>query len=150
MSHSLNLIRPDLGYKPYRMRCRVRTLAGRGPDLQGKAVLAQVESWIDQMATRGFEYNERHEGLKLVGGPYPVVETVQIPRPKKRMSNKEMRWRVSQGDPCRDDIQSFAMTVPALGQVEFWEYEVSAVFVHKTILVETPSVEEERKVLALR
>lgn len=147
--HALNLVRPDLGYKPYRIRCRVRTLAGRGPDLQGKALLAQVESWIDDMKLQGWDYDDRG-GLELTGGPYTVVETVVLQRPKPRMSNKEMLWRVSQGDPCRDTDQGFASLVPDITEVEFWEYEVAATFVHKTILVESPSADEERKVLALR
>lgn len=117
--------------------------------MQGKAVLDQVESWIDQMALQGWEYLDKH-GLEMVGGPYTVIEPTFIPRPAKRMTNKEMLHRVSQGDPCRDVGQSYAETVLSLAEVEFWEYEVAAVFVHKTILVETPSVEEERKVLALR
>ena len=45
---------------------------------------------------------------------------------------------ILQGAKFRDEGGSMAINVPILSESENWEYELSGVFVHKTMLVEQP------------
>lgn len=136
------LLRPDLGKKAYRLRCRFRVGAYPGARFLEKAKYAAGEQFIRDMQVRGWEYVDRY-GFRMTG-PYAPVEptTIHVIRPP---SSRNMLTAVAQGARfLPTDQGSQAQAMPVLHESENWEFELAGVFVHKTILTERPDPHEER------
>ena len=134
------ITRPDLGKKPYRLRCRFRIGALPGERWLEKAKYAAAQQFVDDMAGRGFEYVD-HFGFRMTG-PYPalVPVTVRVPR---RLTAREMLPGVMAVNPYRAGIETLACAVPLLDESEYWEYGLAGVFLHVAILTDTPDPHEE-------
>lgn len=133
------LIRPDLGKRPYRLRCRFTIDAFPKPHWLEKAKYAAAEAFVRDMAKQGFEYVDRL-GVTMTG-PFPTVEIASsLRRPREHFSARRPDFR-------RKEPGSMATTLPALTEMPRWDYELAMVFVHKTLLVEIPTAEEEREML---
>ena len=150
------LLRTDLPKKAYRLRCRFTIEAYPKQEWLDRAKLKAAEMFVEDMIKQGWQYdpNKIHpnsRGFKLTG-PYTATPITGLPKLNtiKRITNKEALARVSAGDPMRDTGEDWAVTLPGLFESNSWEYELSAVFIRTTILVETPSLHEEQEVLRNR
>ena len=143
------LIRPDLGRKAYRLRCRFRTEAFPRDAWLDKAKYAAAEAFVRDMAKQGYEYQDAH-GFKLAG-PFSCLHIATLPKHSWQFSAAEMLQRLRAGQPVSDrhEGKDYARTAPALTATDQWEYELAGVFIHKTILCEMPDQHEEQKELSL-
>ena len=53
--------------------------------------------------------------------------------------------QVMQGAKFRAEDVGGVMLVPDISATEFWDYDISAVFLHETILTEVPDRHEEAR-----
>ena len=144
------LIRPDLGYKAYRLRCRFIMDAYPLSDWVTKTKFKVAEMFVADMAKQGWEYDPNklpvHErGFKLAG-PFPQTPDITNIKVPRRYSGKQALLMVAAGNRLHDEGQDYAVTLPTIDISEKWEYELSAVFIHKTILTEIPDSHEEHEV----
>lgn len=137
------LLRPDLGKKPYRLKCRFTIEANHKPEFLERVKFQVAEAFVIDMKKQGWEYDPNRippnqRGFKLTG-PYPATPVTGLPTKAEqfRFSAKRDMARVMAGDPMRLPPTSWAKSVPILGETDKWEYELSAVFIRETILVET-------------
>ena len=107
-----------------------------------RAKVAAAERFVVDMHKQGWEHVERY-GFRL-RGPLAPTMTMTLPKRPPRVSGEEALRRVMAGDLMRAPEYPEVMTVPLLSETDVWEYELAAVFVRPTILVEVPSLEEER------
>lgn len=146
------ILRPDLGRKAYRLRCRFRVEAFPHAGWLEGAKYAAAEMFVKDMAKQGYEYLDEH-GFKMTG-PFPCLDVITLPKrsemAKWHTPSREMLPGLMAGKKYRTSASPFVMTAPNLAETDEWEYELAGVFVHKTILMETPSEDEQRKVLANR
>lgn len=142
-----NLIRPDLGKKAYRLRCRFRCEMGdHKPGGKDRAYFEEarkvaLEQFVSDMRVRGWEYTDRE--LPRVTGPYPYIPAGELPKPR-RISARNMLSGVMQGQKFRDDVEG-VFTPDPVDATEYVEYEIAAVFVRNTILVDLPDLHEEKR-----
>ncbi len=146
------LLRPDLGKRGYRLKCRFTVEAYTRPEVIEKVKYKIAEAWVRDMAKQGFEYDPNRLEPSVRGftlrGPFnstPITGTPKL-HTIRPMSGREALMRVIQGDRLRDTVGDYAVTLPALNETDKWEYEISAVFVHPTILAEIPNSQEETEV----
>lgn len=133
------ILRPGLEKKAYRLRCRFSIPAFPTERWLEKAVLTTGKVFIADLAKRGWIYLDKY-GIKL-SGPFPALTTVRLP-PKAQQAPWQFSAR-RQG-PGRHRIlgqepASFGVgAVPSLDAIGDWDYELSAVFVHKALQAEVP------------
>ena len=140
--HNLQLLlRPDLGKKAYRLRCRFRIGAFPKAEFLQKAKIKAAERFVDDMHVRGFEYLDAH-GFVMKGPFTPWPEPITIRRPP-RLTARQMLPMLMQGKKFRAEETTLGTNVLPLSEYEYWEYELAGVFVHRTILVEHPSEGEK-------
>lgn len=147
------LLRPDLGRKAYRLRCRFAVNADPQPDLFDKASFRAAEMFIRDMKKQGWEYLDKH-GFK-VSGPYVPLNPISLPKRHQQAQwntpSKDLLPRIQAGQRFdRASDPSYVSAVPSMAALDTWEFELAGVFVHKTILTETPDASEELKELKAR
>lgn len=135
------LLKPDLGHKAYRLRCKFTIGAAPSRDFLDKAKYAAAEKFVQDMAKQGWVHVSRF-GFHMTG-PFPAMRAKQVSRRLRVPSAKDMLPAVLQGATFRAPEMYGVQTVPVLGESEDWDYELASVFVHKTILVEHPDRHEE-------
>ena len=142
---------PDLGKRPYRLKCRFQIPAGAGPRVLEKAKHVAAEQFIADMQVRGFSYigessrlpaGQRGFRMAFKGAHVEIATSVSRPRV---LSAREMLPAVMQGAAFRNEDRSPVQDVPHFTQCEYHDYELSAVFLHDTILTEVPDAHEERR-----
>ena len=149
----VTLVRPDRGKRAYRLRCRFQIDAFPKASFLEKAKYAAAEAFVRDMAKRGWQHVEKY-GFRMTG-PFPATVTVNLPK-----RSQQMPWAIPSRDllPAiqagyrfgpRESSSPYISEVPLLGETDRWEYELAGVFVHETILTESPDEhelkEEERK-----
>ena len=144
MKAPLIIIRPDLGKRAYRLKCRFVTEPYPSRERVKQGALKVLEWFIRDMAKEGWEYLSG-ERIRL-NGPFAPVRPMTIHR-LRPPGSREMLPGVVQGRRFRADAETIAGNVPPLPECETWEYEVAAVFAHKTILTELPDRHEELEAL---
>ena len=150
------LIRPDLGKRAYRLKCRFAMPAYPLPTWVENEKYKTAERFVSDMAKQGWEYDPgrlapSERGFKLTG-PYPKTPILVLPSSVERQRIDAHRdlAKVRAGDRMRDKGSDYVSTVPMIEESEYWEYEISAVFIRNTILVETPDSHEELEVIKNR
>ena len=147
------LVRPDMGRKAYRLRCRFKVSAFPSQDLLEKSKYKVAELFVESLAKQGWEYLDKH-GFKMTG-PFAPLVIVNLPKKHQQaqwhmksseMLEKHMNHGGSLSASPRSSPTSYVSDVPPLAECEEWEFELAGVFVHKTLLAETPDPWEERKV----
>jgi hypothetical protein len=137
------LIRRDLGTRPYRLRCRFTIDAHPSKRSLEKAGYASAKMFIRDMKLQGFEYMDRY-GFEMTG-PYPAIATITVPkrsRQKWHLPSKELMAAVAAGyRPSNPGNGNGVQTVPLINETDRWDFELSAVFLHDTILTELPEKE---------
>ncbi len=136
------LIRPDLGKRPYRLRCRFDIDAYPSERSLEKAKFAAAEMFVKDMKKQGFEYWEKH-GFTMTG-PYSAVDTITLPkRGKGPLPSKDIMAAVAAGyRPGQPSNSNGVKTVPLITETDRWAFELSGVFIHDTILTELPDKKE--------
>lgn len=147
------LLRPDLGKRAYRLRCRFTVNAFPDTAMLERAKVQAAEMFVRDMAKQGWEYLDKH-GFKMTG-PFIPMKIVALPK-----RHQQARWHTSSHEllaQARAGFRSPALSepnyvtaVPALSETESWDFELAGVFVHKTILTESPDPHEEKEVLKQR
>lgn len=146
------LVRPDIGHRAYRLRCRFRVGAYPTQDWLDKAKYTAAEQFVADLAKQGWTYLDKH-GFKM-SGPFVPVEIVNLPTRHQQaqwhMKSSEMLNKLGTGQQFRAASASYASIVPPVAECEYWEFELAGVFVHQTLLTERPDAHEEKKGLATR
>lgn len=142
------LLRPDLGKKAYRLKCRFLIGAYPSERTLEKAKFHAADLFIRDMAKQGFENVSRH-GFKM-SGPFAAVQVVNLPKRSQQEQwhtpSKDMIAAIHQGyTPTLPTPPSYVQTVPPVAESDDWEFELSGVFVHPTIMTEVPDPHEERE-----
>ena len=137
----------DMGKRPYRLKCRFKIEPRPTRDSLKNGVLKTLDLFAGDMGKRGYEYAPKY-GIRL-DGPFVPVVPITVRRPQ-RIGSREMLPGVMQGNRYRDAGGSIARTVTPLSESEYWEYELAAVFIGNTILMETPDPHEEREMIKNR
>lgn len=145
------LIRPDLGKRAYRLKCRFAMPAYPLPTWVESEKYKMAERFVSDMAKQGWEYDPNRlapseRGFRL-RGPYATTPVSDIKAIGRSIVARRDLPRVLAGDPLRDTGEDFASIVPLLDETDKWEYEISAVFIRNTILVETPDSHEELEII---
>lgn len=151
MALTLNIPR-SRDKKAYRLRCRFAMPAYPLPSWLEKAKVKVAEDFVEDMRKQGFEYVPSY-GVTMTG-PFPVVETVNLPKRSQQarwhMPAQEALQRIQAGQRIRAGGEPYVKAVPSLAMSEKWEYELAAVFAHDTILTESPDAAEEQEGLKKR
>ena len=135
------VVRPDLGKRPYRLHCHVTVEGGvRGSELH-LAVGHCLDDFVRAMHQQGFEHVSS-EPWRSHGMPKPHIKPMTLRRPA-RLSSRDMMPAVMQGARFRAGPETIALVVPRLEESELWDYDVSGVFLHDTILTDVPDLHEE-------
>jgi|SRR3990167_1466215 len=142
------LLRPDLGRKAYRLRCRfVIDAAPVLPHYRAiwereleKAKYKAAELFVRDMARDGWAYLDGH-GVTMTG-PFPATVTV---------ASRPSEWHIPSRDLMAAAHYRFSpprngnvLTVPLLEETGSWEFELAAVFSRDTIVMEYPDKREEQ------
>lgn len=134
--------RPDLGKTPYRLKCRFRVGAYPSERVLTEAKFRSFDLFVDAMAKQGFDYigessrlPEDERGVRMVfKGAHVAI--MNMHRPKRRLTSKEMLPQVMQGARFLPEEETHAAAVPHYTEVEFWDFELSAIFLRDTMLME--------------
>jgi hypothetical protein len=134
------LIKPSLDNKGYWLKCRFSIEREPNPRYLYHATMAALEAFIRDMHQQGWEHDGRVR--PQMKGPFPYVAPVQIKMPRA-LRAKDMAALVAKGERFLDSGEDTASIMPELDCTEFWDFELRAVFVRPTILVEIPDPHEE-------
>ena len=126
------LLRPDLGKKAYRMRCRFTIDSYPKDEWLEKVKYEVARRFVEDMAKQGYDYIDKF-GFKLSGPLDHVAVSHFIPP-----YNRQEKWHYAARDgmPMRVSGDSYASDLPSLAEAEKWDFELSAVFVSRTLVVE--------------
>ena len=141
------LLRPDLGKKAYRLKCRFVIGAYPSERTLEKAKYHAADLFVTDMAKQGWQYVSRH-GFTLKG-PFPATETVILPKRSAQerwhVPSRELLPAIQAGYRARTGVDGgYARAVPLLSETDAWEFELAGVFTHDTIMTEVPDPHEER------
>ncbi len=135
------ILRPPRDKTPYRLKCRIKTEPYPSRSRLDVEKVRVTEQWVVDMHKQGWENLPGH-GFKMAG-PFPAVTPMDL-HFKRIPSAQEMLPEVMQGarflDPGVDGVQE----VPALHESEWWEFEISGVFIRDEIHIERPELHEEK------
>lgn len=134
------LLRKDLGKRAYRLKCRFKIEPCPGQSRLDREKVTVAERFVADMHKQGWE-NQPGYGFRM-RGPFPMVVPTVV-RVPSRLSSREMFPHVMQGARFPDTGHDSVSLVPTLEFSEWWEYEISGVFVRETILMERPDPHEE-------
>lgn len=128
------LFRPDHGYKPYRLRCRFAMDAFPNRGQLETAKHTAAEQFIKDMEKQGWEYLDQH-GIQM-SGPYSESVITGVPSMREQLKAKDAVYAVAQGARLLPQKRDLVASVPPLALSERWEFELAAVFLRKTIVME--------------
>ena len=135
------LLRPDLGKRAYRLKCRFITNPFPNERMLELAKYEAADLFVQDMAKQGWQYTGN--GFKMAG-PFPKTELHLLPkRSEQERWHTPSREMLQSGNFIRRPQQSYAKEVPLITETESWEFELAAVFVHDTLLTEYPDAHEE-------
>lgn len=147
------LLHKDLGKRAYRLKCRFKIDPNPKPDWLERTKFQAAELWVQDMEKQGWEYdpNKLEKSLRGFTMKGPFVSTPVTGAPSRleqfRFNAKRDLPKILSGDPMRvPDLSRYVATMPSLGESPQWEYELSAIFIRKTLLVEVPDLKEERDI----
>lgn len=129
------LVRPDLGKRAYRLKCRFTLPANPKPSWVEKAKYATAQWFIQDMAKEGWEYVGKFSFT--LKGPFPHID-VALSLPKR---SKQEQWHFNARQPRLTRVGKGipgVANVPLLDGGADWDYELSAVFIRPAIVIEMP------------
>ena len=145
------LLRASRDKKPYRLKCRLKIEPCPSPvrDYDGhlrwrsrleREKVQTAERFVSDLKAQGWGHLPSSE-IRM-RGPFPMV----VPKPihvVRALSAKEMLPHVAQGARFLDRGTDGVSLVPNIDASEWWEFEISAVFLREEILTEVPDSHEE-------
>lgn len=134
------IIRPSLDNKPYRLKCRFKIEPYPRLDRLAREKVRLAERFVDDMHKQGWEYDSRW-GFKM-HGPFPPVTPISLRTPPP-LRARDMLNGIARGERYLDEERSSVSIVPPLAMSEWWEYELSGVFIRQQIQTEVPDLHEE-------
>ncbi len=134
--------RPEADKRPYRLKFSVVGYPNMPLEALRVGLSRSLTEVERQMRQRGFVFAGEHTIQFVRKQPHIEPMTVRLYRPPS--AKQMLASGLMQGNRFRAPVETLAMTMPLLHQTEAWEYIFSAIFVHDTILVETPSEGEQR------
>ena len=140
------LLRPDLGKKAYRLKCRFVIGAYPSEGTVEKAKYHAADLFIADMAKQGWQYVSRH-GFTMKG-PFPATQMIMLPKRSEQerwhTPSRELLSAAQAGYRARTGADGgYVRPVPLLSDTDAWEFELAGVFTHDTILTEVPDPHEE-------
>ena len=144
--HPQLLLRPDLGKRPYRLHCRLRIEPFPTKDRLEREKVKVAEWFVADMAKEGWEYVSKF-GFTLNPKPYMAVTPRSLSPVPRRLTAKEMLPAVMQGARFLGGPSDGVQIVEPLDATEWWEFDISAVFLRNTIVFEIPEQHEEEEEL---
>lgn len=140
------MLRPDLGKRAYRLRCRFTIGAMPSARTLEKAKYHAAELFVRDMKQQGWEYLD-HYGFRMTG-PFPATEAVTVPK-----RSQQARWHIPSHELLPALLAGYRVPmpvepsivrcVPTISTTDAWEYELAGVFIRDTILTEVPDPHEE-------
>ncbi len=146
------LVRPDHGKRAYRLKCRFVIGAYPSERTLELGKFEAAERFVRDMRKQDYEYLDTH-GLEM-SGPFPATETVTIPKRSQQEQwhapSAELFAAIQSGYRPERMAQDGGCARPVLplAETDAWEFELSGVFVHKTIWTEVPDPHEEKEMPA--
>lgn len=134
------IVRPSRDKRPYRLKCRFRIEPRPLRDRLDREKVRIAEWFVKDMEKEGWEHDLRF-GFEMKG-PFPMVETTTL-HPRRTPTAREMLPRVARGERFLDDGAVQVRNVPTLKMSEWWEFEISGVFIRTQIMTERPDAHEE-------
>ena len=134
---------PTRDKRGYRLRCRFKSDPYPMESRLDREKVVIAEKFVADMHKQGWEHDGRY-GFKLTG-PFPMIPAPITIRPRRMRTAREMLSGVMQGQRFRDEGENYAQPMPKLVFSEYWEYEISAIFVREEILTEYPDPHEEER-----
>ena len=134
------IIRKTRENRPYRLKCRLKIEPHPRRDRLDREKVRIAEWFVVDMHKEGWEWDSRYSFT--MKGPFPMV-TVTTLHPVRTPTAREMLPMVARGARFLEAPTSGVMNVPPLALSEYWEYEISGVFVRPQIMTEYPDPHEE-------
>lgn len=137
------IIRTPREKKAYRLRCRFTVDAGASQDSIDKMKIRVAEKFVEDMKKQGWEYDpnkiEASQRGFTLKGPFLPTPITGLPKfhERIRFNSREALPRVMAGDPMRLPDKSWVVDMPTITTTDKWDYELSAVFIRPTIMIET-------------
>ena len=142
---------PDPGKKAYRLHARFPVPAHSGPRVLEKAKYQAADQFVVDMAKRGYQWigessrlpvDQRGWRLTFKGAHIAAMNLTKRPR---TLSSREMLPQIMQGAKFRAEEEPRVYNVPHHNECEFWDYDLSTIFVRDTILGDVPDLHAERR-----
>lgn len=131
----------NLDKKAYRLRCRFKIEPCPSIGRLDIEKVRVAERFVEDMRKQGWTHDPRFD-FRLLGPFVPVVPVALNPR--RTPTARQMLPGVLAGKRFLDDGATEVRNVPLLGESDYWEYEIAAVFVRTQVLTETADPHEER------
>ena len=132
------IMRRDHGYKPYRLHCRFTVEAYPSQGWLESAKHQAAERFIEDMGKQGWDYIDKH-GIAMTG-PYSASVITGLPsaaqREKDRINAREAVFAVAAGARLLPSKREMVASLPPIAMSPEWEFDLSAVFLRKTIVME--------------
>ena len=126
--------------RPFRLRCRFKTDPNPADGWLKRQAVRVAEQFVSDMHKQGWTHDTRYN-FRL-RGPFTPVEPTTI-HPHRIPSAREMLPGLMLGEQFRDEFPSGVSLALPLGEVGYWEYEISAVFTRPEIILEYANPHEE-------
>lgn len=142
---------PDPGKRAYRLHCRFQIGAYPSARQLELAKYKWAEQFVVDMAKKGYQHigessrlppEQRGWRLTFKGAHIAPMNLVKPPRV---LSSREMLPQVMQGARFRAEEEPPVMLVPHYSETEYWDYDLSTIFIRDTILMDQPDLHEERR-----
>jgi len=130
------IMRRDHGYRPYRLRCRFAVEAYPTQGWLETARHEAAERFIEDMDKQGWDYMDQH-GVQM-SGPYSPAIITGVPSfaDRERIKAKDAAYAVAQGARLLPQKTQMVASVTPVAFCDKWEFELSAVFLRKTVVME--------------
>ena len=138
------LMRPTRDRKAYRLKCRFKIEPRPSQSRLEVEKVRIAERFVRDMRKYNPPWiNLPDHGFKM-RGPFPMIVPMDIRVPRKPTAS-QMFAQVRDGARFLDNGRDYAKAMPKLEMSEYWEFEISAVFVREEVLVEQPDKHEEER-----
>lgn len=137
------LLPKEKSKRAMRIKCRFQIDAGHSERMLEKMKYKVAEAFVEDVEKQGWKYDPNklpptERGFRMTG-PYPATIVRGAPSKAERFHFNAERdtAAVRAGERFLPKAMNYVSMVPDITETDRWEYELSAVFIHDEILVET-------------
>ncbi len=134
-------LNPTREKKPYRLKCHLKIEPYPSRSRLEIEKVRIAERFVRDMHTQGWENLPGH-GFKMAG-PFPAVTPMDLHYTRIPTAS-EMLPGVMQGARFLDSGVEGVQLVPKIHESEWWEFEISGVFIRDELHIEQPERHEEK------